>query len=136
MTSPKEQLSILVHLAMVDKYIADAEIKLVHHLGALHGMSREDIEGIVESPSPIPEEFDDYDEVEKFEYLFSIVQLMKVDGKVFQSEIAFCEKIAMKLGYLPGVITDLSAYVYSDPTVITDKKFLKGVSQKYLVKKK
>lgn len=135
MISPKEQLSILVHLAMVDKYIADAEIKLVHHLGALHGLSRKEIEEIIESPQPMPSEFEG-SEKEKFEYLFNVVQLMKVDGRVFQSEIAFCEKIAMQLGYLPGVITELSAYVYSDPQIITDKKFLKGLTEKFISKKK
>ena len=42
---------------------------------------------------------------------------MKVDSKIHEKEIEFCERLALKLGYKPGVIADLSAYIYSDPEI-------------------
>jgi hypothetical protein len=61
---------------------------------------------------------------------------MKADGKVFRSEIDFCEKVALKLGYKPGVIADLSAYVYSDPNISTKRSFLRSIADEHLIPKK
>ena len=130
MATLQEQLSILVHLSEVDNRIAEEEIKLIHYIGKLHDLSKEEIEEIVINPLPIPS-LRDVPEDLKFEYLFNVVQLMKVDGKVFQSEIEFCERIATKLGYQPSVIADLSAYIYSDPGLVTDRTFLRRIADKH-----
>lgn len=134
MLSVHEQLSLLVHLSKIDNFIAEPESKMIHYLGGLNGMTEDDIESVIDNPSPIPELADLHPD-HKFEYLFNIVQLMKVDGKVFQSEIDFCEKIALKLGYRPGVIADLSAYVYSDPNINTSKTFLRSIADEHLIPK-
>lgn len=131
----QEQLSLLVHLSKVDNFIAEPESKMIHYLGKLHGLTEDQIELIVDNPNPIPE-MEDLHPDHKFEYLFNIVQLMKVDGKVFQSEIDFCEKIALKLGYKAGVIADLSAYVYSDPNINTNKTFLRSIVDEHLIPRK
>ena len=62
-----------------------------------------------------------------------VIQLMKIDRKVHNSEIEFCEKIAMKLGYKPGVVADLSAYIYSDPSMTTDRKHLRKIADSQLL---
>lgn len=128
----KQQLSLLVHLSRIDNFIAEPESKMIHYIGKLHKLAEDDIETIIDNPMPIPD-LRELPPDTKFEYLFNIVQLMKVDGKVFQSEIDFCEKIALKLGYKPGVIADLSAYVYSDPTVNTSKEFLRNIVDEHLI---
>lgn len=128
----KQQLSLLVHLSRIDNFIAEPESKMIHYLGSLHKLAEDDIETIIDNPMPIPD-LHDLPPDTKFEYLFNIVQLMKVDGKVFQSEIDFCEKIALKLGYKPGVIADLSAYIYSDPTINTNKTFLRNIVDEHLI---
>jgi hypothetical protein len=74
-----------------------------------------------------------FDPDEKFDCLFNVVQLMKIDGKVYQSEIDFCERVAIKLGYKPGVIANLSAYIYSDPTIVTKKSYLRGLADEHLI---
>ena len=125
-----DQLSVLVHLSKIDKHIASAESKLIHYIGALNGLSKGQIETLIDNPKPLPS-LDGLTDDDRFEYLVNIVQLMKVDGKVFTSEIEFCEKIAIKLGYLPGVIAELSQYTYSDPELITSKSFLRQLTEKY-----
>ena len=107
---------------------------MIHYIGNLNGMTEDDIENVIDNPMPIPD-LSDLHPDHKFEYLFNIVQLMKVDGKVFQSEIDFCEKIALKLGYKPGVIADLSAYVYSDPNINTSRSFLRSIADEHLIPK-
>jgi hypothetical protein len=129
-----DQLSVLVHLSRVDKYVAPSESKLIHYIGALNGLSKDQIETLIDHPKPMPT-LEGVNEDDRLDYLLNIVQLMKVDGKVFTSEIEFCEKIALKLGYLPGVIAELSQFTYADPEISTSKKFLRQLALKYLIKK-
>lgn len=128
----KSQLCVLVHLSKVDKHIAEPEAKLIHYIGERYGLSYDEIENIIEDPGDMPS-IANIDPDTKFEYLYNVVQLMKVDGKVFQSEIDFCEKIALKLGYKPGVIADLSAYIYSDPNINTKKSYLRSLADEHLI---
>lgn len=132
MSDVHEHLSVLVHLSKIDNFIAEPEEKLIHYIGHLHGMTKDDINKVIDNPMPVPNLYELRPET-KFEYLFNIVQLMKVDGKVFQSEIDFCEKIALKLGYKPSVIADLSAYIYSDPNISTSRDFLRSITDEHLV---
>ena len=68
---------------------------------------------------------------EKFEYLYNIVQLMKVDSEVFLSEIRFCEDLAAKLGYSRKVISVLSQKIFSDPSITSDREKLQSEVAKY-----
>ncbi len=128
----EEQLSILVHLSKADSYVAKEETQLIHAIGERQGLSEEQIDDIIENPKPIPS-FKDLPPEEKFEYLFNTIQLMKVDRKIYQKEIEFCEKLALRLGYKPGVVADLSAYIYSDPELMTKRKFLRAVADQHLI---
>ncbi|MEQ6121309.1 TerB family tellurite resistance protein [Reichenbachiella sp. MALMAid0571] len=131
----KSQLSLLVHLSKVDKHIAEPEAKMIHYIGERNGISYEEIEAIIDNPGDMPS-ISNLDPEMKFDYLYNIVQLMKIDGKVFQSEIDFCEKVALRLGYKPGVIADLSAYIYSDPNINTNKDYLRSIADGHLIPRK
>ena len=131
----EEQLSILVHLSMADKFLAEEESKLIHKIGERNGLSVADVELIMDNPKPIPN-LKDLQPDEKFDYLFNVIQLMKVDGKIYQSEIEFCERLAIALAYKPGVVGDLSAYIYSDPAIMTKRSYLRSIADKHLVPKK
>lgn len=133
MLAIEEQISILVHLSKADNFVADQEKKMIHTLGEKHGLSFDAIEKIIDEPLPIAKDMRNLPPDEKFEYLFNIVQLMKIDKKVHQKEINFCENIAMKLGYKPGVIADLSAYVYSDPAIMTKRSVLRSIADQHLI---
>lgn len=131
----EEQLSILVHLSMADKFLAEEESKLIHKIGERCGLSREEVELIIDNPRPIPN-LKNLPPDEKFTYLFDVIQLMKVDGKIYKSEIQFCERLALALGYKPGVVADLSAYIYSDPSISTKKGYLRSIADQHLIPKK
>ena len=132
MTPTEEHINVLVHLSMVDKYLAEEENKVIHKIGERNGLSDKEIDEIIKHPKPIPSLKELLPE-EKFEYLFNVIFLMKVDGKIFQSEIQFCEKVAISLGYKANVIADLSVYIYSDENINTNKSFLRSIADRHLV---
>ncbi len=115
------QLSILIHLSNADKEFAQEERQLIMEIGKRNGLSEGEIERIIRNPTGIPE-LKNLPSDERFTYMVSIIQLMKADGKVRQSEIQFCEIMAMKLGYLPGVVAEMSQFVYSDAKMMNMKK--------------
>lgn len=129
----EEQLSLLVHLSKIDKYVAAEEKDLIFKIGQRNGMTDAQIELVLDHPKPIPN-MKNLPPDEKFDYLYNVIQMMKVDGKIHQSEITFCEKVAMALGYKPGVVADLSAYIYSDPSITTKRSFLQSIAHKHLIR--
>lgn len=131
----EEQLSILVHLSMADNFVAEEESQLIHNIGERNGLTTEQIELIIDNPKPIPN-LRNLPPDEKFDYLHNVIQLMKVDGKIYQSEIQFCERLALALGYKPGVVADLSAYIYSDPAISTKRSYLRSIADQHLIPKK
>jgi uncharacterized tellurite resistance protein B-like protein len=128
----REQISLLVHLSKIDKNLAEAEREIIFAAGERLGLSPIEVEELIEKPDEVLH-LKNLPSEERFEYLYMIIQLMKADKKVFQSEIQFCERVAMRLGYKPGVVGDLSAYIYSDPTVTTNFDHLRNIADKQLL---
>lgn len=125
-----KQLHLLAHLAQIDGEISDQERKLIHSLGHLHGFEADDVEQIIIDPTPV-QDLSTLSPDEKYEYLYNIVQLMKIDGKVYKTEISFCQEMAAKLGYKKSVIAELSSYIYSDPGITADRDILKARIAKF-----
>ncbi len=127
----KNQLNVLIQLASSDNSVADKEVKLIHMIAKVNGISPEEIDYMLKNPTPIGD-LANLTEDQKFEYLYNVVQLMKIDGQVFKSEIVFCEEIAEKLGYKKGVIGELSSRIFSDPSITADRGMLQSKASKYL----
>lgn len=127
----KDQLNVLIQLASSDNSVADKEAKLIQMIAKVNGVSKDEVDHMLKNPTPIGD-LANLTEDQKFEYLYNVVQLMKVDGQVFKSEIVFCEEIADKLGYKKGVIGELSSRIFSDPSITADRGMLQSKSGKYL----
>lgn len=127
----KQQLNVLIQLAASDNIVADKEAKLIHMIAHVNGISKEEVDDMLKNPTPIGD-LGTLTEDQKFEYLYNVVQLMKIDGKVFKSEIVFCEEVAQKLGYKKGVVGELSSRIFSDPSITADRDLLKKKALKYL----
>lgn len=127
----KAELNVLINLAASDKNVAEREAKLIHLIGKANGIPKEEIDRMLESPKPITS-INTLTPEEKFEHLYYLIQLMKMDGQVFRSEIIFCEQIAERLGYKKGVVGELSQHIYSDPSITADRDMLKKKSEKYI----
>lgn len=128
--SIKSQLSALIALAKVDGDFAGEEKDLIYMIGKANGISEKEIVTLVDEPEPLPPLSTMTDD-DRFEYLYNIVQLMKIDNQVYLSEIKYCEELAGKLGYKQGVIAALSAKVFSDPMITSDREALKRSVKKY-----
>lgn len=127
----KAELNVLINLAASDKNIADRESKLIHAIGKANGISAEEIKEMMQSPQPI-NNLSSLTNDEKFEHLYYLIQLMKMDGQVFRSEVVFCEQIAEKLGYKKAVVGEISQHVYSDPSITSDRDMVKRKAEKFL----
>ena len=128
----KRQLNILIQLATADGVLATKERKLIEHIAKVNNFDEADIKELLNQPEPIPD-LQHLSEEERFEYLYMVIQLMKIDGQVFKSEIVFCEEIAEKLGYKKKIVAELSKNIYSDPSITADRDMLRDKASKYRV---
>jgi len=126
----KEQLNMLINLATSDTMVAEKEARHLRIIGMAAGISKEEVDEMISKPSPIGD-FGSLSDHQRFEYLYNVIQLMKIDGQVFKSEIVFCEEIAEKLGYNKKVVGEMSTRIYSDPGITADREDLKNKANKY-----
>ncbi|MFA0964177.1 TerB family tellurite resistance protein [Roseivirga sp. BDSF3-8] len=129
------QLSALIQLAKVDNQLDDSELRRIMNIGKANGMAEQDVLHVIDHPESnfTPEYMTDD---QRFECLYMVIQLMKVDGQVFKSEIEFCVSLAKKLGYKKDVVKVMSGMIYSDPKITTDRAFMKKRAQRYLDKRR
>lgn len=128
--SIKSKLSVLVQLANIDGDFAGEEKDLIYMIGKANGVKEEEIDNMVDNPEPLPP-LSTLSDDDRFEYLFHLVQLMKIDSQVYLSEIKYCEELAEKLGFKRNVISKLSSRIYSDPAITADIDSLKKQVKKY-----
>ena len=128
----KAELNILINLAASDSKIEDREAKLIHMVGQANGISKEEVSEMIKNPQPIGT-ISALTSDEKFEHLYYLIQMMKMDGQVFKSEITFCEQIAEKMGYKKGVVRELSQNIYSDQSITSDRDMLRKKAEKFIV---
>ncbi len=128
--SIKSKLSVLVQLANIDGDFAGEEKDLIYMIAKANGISQEEVNDMIENPEPLPP-LSTISDDDKFEYLYHLVQLMKIDSQVYLSEIKYCEELAEKLGFRKNVISDLSAKIYSDPSITSNVESLRRAIQKH-----
>ncbi len=126
----KEQLKILIKLATIDNELAEKEANLIEKIGKANGITEDEIYSLMKNPEPF-KNLDTLSDDQRFEYLYNIIQLMKIDGKVYKSEIVFCQGIAERLGYKKKAVAELSKGIFSDPSITSDRNLLKERLAKY-----
>jgi len=124
----QDQLSALVQLAKADGFLDEREIDLIHKIGGIHGLTSEEINVMIESPPELGD-LSKYTKDEKFEFLYNLVYLMKIDDQVFNEEVHYCQEIATKLGYPLEALLEIYPYIYS-------KLRLSGANSKEKLKEK
>lgn len=127
----KTELNILINLAASDSRIEEKEAKLIRMVAKANGIPKEEIDEMMKNPKPITN-ISALTSDEKFEHLYYLIQMMKMDGQVFKSEIVFCEHIAEKMGYKKGIVAELSQHIYSDPSITSDRELLRKKAEKFI----
>ncbi|PIB36064.1 hypothetical protein BFP72_12000 [Reichenbachiella sp. 5M10] len=125
-------LNILIQLAKIDGVVVQEEIDLIREVGIANGMTEREIMDCYEMEFT-SDDFSHVSDDEKYEMIYSVVQLMKIDGKLYNEEIKYCAKMAAKLGYDENVLFELMLKIYADPDLCADKDSLKKHIQKYLI---
>ncbi len=128
-----EQLKLLVNLARIDGDMAEREKTYITNIGKANGFPESSVSTLFYQSHEIiiPDNLTDD---QRFDYIFSLVQLMKIDERLYQEEIKFCSKVAARLGYAQDVLFELMLKVKSTDTD-ADKMALKLLTQQYLRKK-
>jgi len=128
----KRQLNLLIQLATIDGSLAPKERKLIEHIAKVNNLDEDQIKELLNKPVQVTD-FQHLTEDERFANLYMVIQLMKIDGQVFKSEIVFCEELAEKLGYKKKVVAELSKNIYSDPSITADREMLRAKAAKFRV---
>lgn len=128
--SIKSQLSALVQLASIDGDFAGEEQSHIYMIAQANGIEKEEVDQLISQPEPLPP-LSTLTDDDRFEYLFNLVQLMKIDSQVYLSEIKYCEDLAEKIGFKKTVVAQLSTRVYSDPSITADLATLKRLVKKF-----
>jgi hypothetical protein len=125
------QMKLLISLAQIDGTVATRERNYIVNIGRANGFYPDQVEPLFEQRHNliVPHDLNDDD---KFTYLFSLIQLMKIDERMYKEEMMFCSKIASNLGYEPQVMFELLLHVKSVAMTEAEKADLKKLVQDYL----
>ena len=125
------QMKLLISLAQIDGTVAPRERNYIINIGRANNFYPDQVVPLFDQRHNliIPEDLGDD---QKFDYLFSLVQLMKIDERMYREEIMFCSKIAATLGYDQQVMFELLLHVKSVAMTEEEVVELKKLVQKYL----
>jgi len=125
------QMKLLISLAQIDGTVAPRERNFIINIGRANNFYPDQVVPLFDQRHNliIPEDLGDD---QKFDYLFSLVQLMKIDERMYREEIMFCSKIAATLGYDQQVMFELLLHVKSVAMTEEEVVELKKLVQKYL----
>lgn len=125
------QMKLLINLARIDGEVAERERAYIRNIGLANSMEKTTIDPLFDQRHEliVPT---DLTPDQKFDYIFSLVQLMKIDQRMYKEEILFCSKIAAKLGYNEQVMFDLMLHVRAAAMADDEMTALKKLTEKYL----
>lgn len=125
------QLKLLVNLALIDGAVAERERIYITNIGVANGLRGEEVTKLFDQKHDVIVPKDLTDD-QKFDYLFSLVQLMKIDQRLYQEEIRFCSKVASNLGYQQEVMFELMLKVKSVAMQPNEIDLLRKLTAGYL----
>ncbi len=103
---PIQQLRLLINLARIDGEVAKKERQYILNIGQANHLMVAEILPLFsdEFPATVPGHLSGD---EKFEIILHLVQLMKIDDKLYKEEMKYCAEVAAKLGYQKDVLMEL-----------------------------
>jgi uncharacterized tellurite resistance protein B-like protein len=107
----RKQLNMLIQLAVSDKHFSPLEREKIFEIARIKGFPQEGVKELIANSESIGS-FGALSENQKFEYMYSVIDLMLIDKKIFESEINFCRDIAIKLGFKKNVVEFLNEEIY------------------------
>ena len=126
-----QQLKLLVNLARADGEVAEKERQHIINIGQANHLLVSEILPLFsgDHPTEVPKNLS---EEEKFDYIFKLVQLMKIDEKIYKEEIRYCAQVAATLGYREDVLFELMLKVKSTAMGNEEMEALRKLTSTYL----
>ena len=120
----------LINLAWADGNIHQKEKDFIFSLANIHNIPLSEVKELLATKhnSQYPAQLNDE---EKLEYLIHLLQLMKIDGKIFYSELQYCYKIAGIIGYSEEVVTELLVLTPSGDLGLDERHDLLNKAREY-----
>jgi len=125
------QLKLLISLAQIDGSVAEKEQNYIINIGRANGIYPDEVIPLMEQRHLLVVPADLSNET-KFNYIFSLVQLMKIDERMYKEEVLFCSKIATRLGYDQRVMIDLINHINKTDMPVDEMETLRNLTEKYL----
>ena len=110
----RKQINILIQLAEADKHFASEERDLIFKIAKARNFPHEGVRQLIRNPEPIGS-LGALSENQRFDYLFTCVDLVVADKKIFDSELLFCKDIAIKLGFKKDVVDYMIKHMDMQP---------------------
>lgn len=101
-----DQLKLLVNLAYADGEVTEKEKKYIVNIGQANHFLVAEILPLLSEKHDVAG-LTTLSQDEKFDYMFHLVQLMKIDEKIYKEEIKYCAKVASVLGYRADLVLEL-----------------------------
>lgn len=131
----KTHLRALIQLAISDQNFNVEERRLIYSIGKANHVPESEIDDLIQEnldkKGEVEISFSALSFDEKFQFLYDIIQLMKIDSKVFLSEIKYCEDLAGRLGFDKRVVKKLSSRIYADPSITGNRELLIKEARKF-----
>lgn len=126
-----DHLKLLVSLAQVDGKVADRERNYIVNIARANGIYPDEVARLFEKDHQliVPEGLS---RDEKFDCIYSLVQLMKIDERMYQEEIRFCSDVATRLGYDQQALFELMLQVKTTSMNAEELADLKKLTAKFL----
>ena len=128
-----QQLKLLVNLARIDGAVAEKERQYIINIGQANHLLVAEILPLFTSEHPVVVPKDLSDE-QKFDYIFRLVQLMKIDERMYRDEIKYCARVASILGYHEEVLFELMLKVKNVAMEKDEIEALRKLTASYLLK--
>ena len=105
----RKELMVLIGVAKSDQDFDDKEKSLIYKIAGEKGVSQSEVDELIQSTEPIGT-LGALSSSQKFDYLENAVKIVSADGKVLDSELLFCEGLAIKMGLKKDVVS-----IFLDP---------------------
>ena len=126
-----EQMKLMISLSQIDGQVADRERAFLLNIGRANGINEEEVDALIKERHPLIIS-DNLSKEEKFKYIVNLIQLMKIDERMYREEILFCSKIASHLGYDQQVMFDLMLHIPTEDMGENEMQKLEELTKKYL----
>ena len=127
----KSHIMNLVQLAKADGKISKSESGLLIKIGERNGVSAEEVFEMVDSSDDFFYKKPENDE-QRFDQLYDLVEMMRIDGEVSSKELTYTTDIAEKMGVRKAVAWILVQSLVDGMALELPKEELKAKAAEYL----